>query len=61
MTFTFPCINQARATCFYVLGKEKADKLHAILHTEQPFPAQQVGTPQRPALWIADKDAVILF
>jgi 6-phosphogluconolactonase len=59
MTFTFACINQARQTCIYVLGADKAAMLDQILlgSDQNQYPSQRVGTPEHKALWIADEAA----
>ncbi len=60
MTFTFLCLNQARAVRFYVLGESKAPMLASIFtKTYQPelLPSQAVGTHKNPSHWIADKKA----
>jgi 6-phosphogluconolactonase len=57
MTMTFPCLNSAKQTTFYVLGSDKKEKLSQILKGEGNYPASLVGTKERPSLWIVDKDA----
>lgn len=57
MSLTFTCINQAHHTAIYVLGKEKKAMLAKVLLSPEDlerYPVQQVGTPEHPALWIAD-------
>lgn len=57
MTMTYPCLNQAQLAVFYVIGQEKQAMLKEILQDGHAYPARQVGTAARPALWIADKEA----
>lgn len=59
MTLTIPCINQSRLAVFYVLGSQKKQIIDRVLHApaHSPWPASQIGLPQRKSLWIADKDA----
>lgn len=60
MTFTFECINRADHIAMYVLGANKKYILAEVLISPEEFdrlPAQRVGTPQHPALWIADEAA----
>lgn len=60
MSLTFKCINDAAHIAVYVLGNSKAEMLKAAL--SGPFepdniPIQNIGLPQRHALWIIDRDA----
>jgi 6-phosphogluconolactonase len=61
MTLTFDCINDADKAVFYVLGKNKAAMLSRVLQTPPTFPCQSVGTPDHPAVWIADDEAVSMI
>jgi len=61
MTLTFDCINDAAQTVFYVLGKSKAEMLARVFTTDPTLPCQLVGTPDHPALWIADEAAASLI
>lgn len=61
MSLTFPCLNTAHATVFYVLGASKRGMLQKVLQSGNQFPAQRVGTKERPALWIADEAAASFF
>jgi 6-phosphogluconolactonase len=64
MTFTFECINQAHQAVVYVLGASKKQMLATVLRSPDQFellPAQRVGTPARPALWVADAAAASLL
>lgn len=57
MTMTLPCINAARHITLYVLGSSKKEMLASIFkgeHDTELLPAARVGTPDNPALWIAD-------
>lgn len=60
LTMTLPCLNQARQAVFYVLGGAKAPMLQKVLEpigSGVPLPAQCIGSRERPALWIVDKEA----
>lgn len=58
MTFTYPCINQARHIAIYVLGGSKKKIVTEVLFAKAAtYPIQQVGTPTHKALWILDEDA----
>lgn len=60
MTFTYTCINRARHIALYVVGKNKARMVAKVLTSEpdyDTYPAQRVGTPLHPALWILDSEA----
>jgi 6-phosphogluconolactonase len=61
MTFTFDCINNADHIVFYVMGKSKAEMLARVLTTEPELPCQLIGTPDHPALWLADEAAASLI
>jgi 6-phosphogluconolactonase len=58
MTMTFPCLNNAHLTLFYVLGASKKEILSKILPPGDKYPSQHVGTPNHPALFIADDAAM---
>ncbi len=60
MTFTYTCINMARAITVYVLGDNKAGMVKEVLqgeHQPDELPVQNVGTPTNKALWILDQGA----
>ncbi len=60
LTLTYDCINQAKNTVIYVLGKNKAEMVkNVLLGPYQPdeLPVQRVGSEEHKALWILDKDA----
>ena len=60
MTLTFPAINASRHIVVDVQGSGKAEMVKKVLfpsHSEEWYPAQDVGTPDSPALWILDRDA----
>lgn len=60
MTLTFPCINHARETVLYVLGKDKAEMVLKVFkgpYMPDEFPVQRIGTAAHKALWIMDKPA----
>lgn len=60
MSLTFKCINEAAHIAVYVLGRNKSEMLYKALagpHQPDDVPIQNVGLPQRHALWIVDRDA----
>lgn len=57
MTLTFDCINAASHIVFYVMGESKRTMLSRVFSSTPSLPCQFVGTPENPALWIADEDA----
>ena len=60
MTMTFPCINAGRHSVLYLLGASKKEMLASIFQGNpeaELLPAARVGTPDNPALWIADEAA----
>lgn len=57
MTLTYECINDAVQTVFYVMGSSKAAMIARVFNEEPSLPCQFVGTPDHPALWIADESA----
>jgi len=58
MTLTYECINDAQQAVFYILGASKKKMLLKVFSSNKiRFPCQQVGTPDHPALWIADQSA----
>jgi 6-phosphogluconolactonase len=59
MTLTVDCINQSERAVFYVLGSAKEIVVSNVLLSERksPWPASQIGTSERKALWIIDEDA----
>jgi 6-phosphogluconolactonase len=61
MTLTFDCINDAAQTVFYVMGKSKAEMMARVFTAKPSLPCQRVGTPDNPALWIADEAAASLI
>ncbi len=61
MTLTFDCINDAAQTVFYVMGKSKAEMMARVFNEKPVLPCQKVGTPDNPALWIADEAATSLI
>lgn len=61
MTLTFPCINLARHTVFYVFGCAKAKILGQIFSTSLNLPCQQIGSLSHPATWIVDEEAASLL
>lgn len=64
MTFTYPCIHQARLVAVYVSGAGKAEMLKRVLKgTDEPLelPSQRLGTVENPVLWMADAEASSLL
>ncbi|MBF8263262.1 MAG: pgl [Parachlamydiales bacterium] len=59
MTLTIPCINQSWQSVFYVFGAAKQTIAHNVLRAPRisPWPASQIGTPERKSLWIMDAAA----
>lgn len=60
MTLTYECINNSTHIAIYILGKNKAEMVKRIFtsaYNPDLLPIQQIGTPQRHAVWILDKDA----
>ena len=57
MTLTFPCLNEAAATVFYVLGKSKQKIVTTVFKEKNHLPCQFVGTEESPSLWILDDQA----
>lgn len=57
MTLTYPCINSAAHTIFYLIGPSKSKILLKVLGPSSTYPASLVGSKQRPALWVADLEA----
>jgi 6-phosphogluconolactonase len=59
ITMTFPCINRAREAAFYVVGAKKSELVKRVLtEPKTGYPAQNVGTSARPALWIITPKAL---
>ncbi len=61
MTISF--INHAENTIVYALGEKKKEILKKILlaeKTPEPLPAERLGSPSHPALWLADEKAAEL-
>jgi 6-phosphogluconolactonase len=60
MTFTVPLINQARLSCFYVLGSSKKEMVKICLtknFQNEEYPCTLIGSEKNPALWILDQSA----
>ncbi len=60
MTLTFDCINNSSNICFYAFGEGKKEILKKIFlpSSKSPIlPAEQIGTPESPALWVVDEEA----
>ena len=60
MTLTFPCINQSHHAALYVLGASKASIVQKVL-MNPIYPASQIGTKHRKALWILDQESSSLI
>lgn len=61
LTLTFSCINRSRNPVFYIFGKDKRAMFKQVLTGEylpDLYPAQRIGTPSHPVLWIADNEAL---
>lgn len=62
MTLTFECINASPNTAIYVLGENKQQIIHSVLHSTNNFyPIEQVGSKEHKALWIIDEAAAKLL
>ncbi len=64
MTFTYSLIHRAREVCVYVIGKNKAERVHAVLCTTDSattYPVQSIGSQDNPASWILDEEAASLL
>lgn len=59
MTLTFPCINQSARPAVYALGASKSLMVPKVLEAAlvSPYPASRIGTPERKALWVLDKES----
>lgn len=60
MTLTYDCINRAKTTVIYVIGKGKKETLSRVLegpYIPDELPSQKIGTQEFPVLWIADLEA----
>jgi 6-phosphogluconolactonase len=60
MTLTYSCIDAAKNTVIYVLGKSKAEMVKKIFTTPldpDTLPIQRIGIPSRKALWVLDDEA----
>ncbi len=58
LSFTMECINTAKQSVVYVLGKEKAETVKRVFteaYHPDDLPIQSVGTKEHPALWILDE------
>lgn len=60
LTLTFRAIAESRKAVVYALGKGKAEIVREVLQTGA-LPASLVGTEERPALWILDREAASLI
>ena len=57
MTMTYPAFECAELTVVYVSGATKAETLKAVWEGKKDpltLPAQRIGTPRAPALWMCD-------
>jgi 6-phosphogluconolactonase len=63
MTLTVHCINQSERAVFYALGNTKKAIVSHVLRASRmsPWPASQIGTVERKALWIVDANAAALL
>lgn len=63
MTLTIPCINQSWRAVFYVFGSSKQTIVWNVLKAPKisEWPASQIGTIDRKALYILDDAASILL
>jgi len=64
MSLTFPCIRKAALTVVLILGERKKEALSDLFKKDKKkpsYPIAQLGTPSRPALFIADQEASSLL
>ena len=63
MTLTIPCINQSWKAVIYALGSSKETIVTNVLQAPRisSWPASQIGTAERKALWILDRSAAHLL
>lgn len=63
MTLTFPCINESFSSLICAIGPSKHLIVPKVLEAaiDSPFPASRIGTPDRKALWLLDRDAASLL
>jgi len=59
MTLSFSCINQSKKIAIYALGAAKKEMISKVLEAPilSDYPSSNIGTVERPALWILDKAA----
>lgn len=56
MTFTYPLIQKARQTVFYVMGEEKKEMVVDVFYDKNGlYPSSLVGSQEHPSLWILDE------
>ena len=63
MTLTLPVLNAAYNAMFLVVGEEKAEILHAVLHGKHhpPYPSQRVTVPEGRRIFLVDEAAARLL
>lgn len=60
MTVTYECIEHAKITCIYALGKNKASIVAKVLtgsYDPAQWPVQAVGQSNHKAIWVLDQEA----
>lgn len=62
LTLTFPVLNNAEKTVFFVSGRGKAEIVERILkHEEKMLPARMVQPLSGELIWLLDRDAAALL
>jgi 6-phosphogluconolactonase len=62
LTFTFPLIQRAKEKVIYLIGSKKAKMAREVLIDHKGrYPAERIGTEERPATWILDEPAAALL
>lgn len=63
LTLTIPCINQSRRALFLVSGHAKQNIVKKVLEASANVdcPASLIGTKERKALWILDREAAAIL
>ncbi|WP_181308551.1 6-phosphogluconolactonase [Rufibacter sp. XAAS-G3-1] len=60
ITFTAPCLNQAKKIVFMTFGEKKADALHQVLEgapNPEKYPSQLIQPVHGETLWLVDEAA----
>lgn len=58
MTFTYPFINKAENIVFYIMGKDKSERVYQVLTDKNhTYPSSGIGTKEHPATFLLDQEA----